>query len=68
MVGYSDATVRLWDLRYSAKETRKIKLLEDADMPKGKHMLSRCFTGSFKMNYFATDVKGNLLIREIESE
>ena len=61
MVGYSDATVRLWDVRYNAREIHKIAFAKEP-----KNRLASCFAGSIKHDFFASNVNQEVVVRSIE--
>lgn len=64
MVGYSDATVKLWDARQNAREVKKIDF---GDNETSKARLSHCFAGSIKLDFFASDVNHEVVVRSFES-
>ena len=64
MVGYSDATVKLWDVRNYNREVKKIGYYH-GDESKRQSNLSHTFAGSIKMDFFASDINQNVVLQPI---
>lgn len=65
MVGYSDATVKLWDVRHYKKETKKISFSDNESAGNRQSNLSHTFAGSIKMDFFGSDINHNVILQSI---